>query len=62
MKYYDCNRIFVKQLLGAYSVSKTCLLGLTKAAAKSLAKDNITVNCVAPGIVRTKFAAAVSYR
>lgn len=47
-------------LLGAYSVSKTALFGLTKAAAIDLVKDNIRVNCVAPGIIETKFSAAVS--
>lgn len=47
--------------LGAYSVSKTALFGLTKAAALDLAKDNIRVNCVAPGIIETKFAASVSF-
>lgn len=47
-------------LLGAYSVSKTALFGLTKAAALDLAKDNIRVNCVAPGVVETKFSSAVS--
>ncbi|XP_073997190.1 dehydrogenase/reductase 4 [Rhodnius prolixus] len=44
-------------LLGAYSVSKTALLGLTKAAASDLAPHNIRVNCVAPGIIQTKFSA-----
>lgn len=47
-------------LLGAYSVSKTALLGLTKAAALQLAPDGITVNCVAPGIIRTKFSSALT--
>lgn len=47
-------------MLGAYSVSKTALLGLTKAAAQQCAGDNITVNCVAPGIIKTKFSSAVS--
>lgn len=46
-------------LLGAYSVSKTALLGLTKAAALDLACDNIRVNCVAPGIVQTRFSSAL---
>lgn len=46
-------------LLGAYSVSKTALFGLTKAASQDLAPENIRVNCIAPGIVRTKFAAAL---
>ncbi|KAI5701060.1 hypothetical protein M8J75_005725 [Diaphorina citri] len=46
-------------LLGAYSVSKTALLGLTKAVAQDLASENIRVNCLAPGITKTKFAAAL---
>ncbi|KAJ8944964.1 hypothetical protein NQ317_010585 [Molorchus minor] len=41
-------------LLGAYSVSKAALFGLTKAAAIQLAPDNITVNAVAPGISKNK--------
>jgi len=47
-------------LLGPYSVSKTALLGLTKALAVETAPDNIRVNCVAPGIVKTKFASALT--
>lgn len=47
-------------LLGAYSVSKTALLGLTKAAAVELAPYNITVNCIAPGIIKTKFSKALT--
>ncbi|XP_044737142.1 dehydrogenase/reductase SDR family member 4-like isoform X2 [Chrysoperla carnea] len=46
--------------IGAYSVSKTALIGLTKAAAKSLVTENIRVNCLAPGIVKTKFSTDVS--
>uniref|UniRef100_A0A336LXI2 CSON003504 protein n=1 Tax=Culicoides sonorensis TaxID=179676 RepID=A0A336LXI2_CULSO len=46
-------------LLGAYSVSKTALFGLTKAASQDLAQENIRVNCVAPGIVKTKFSSAL---
>lgn len=42
--------------VGAYSVTKTALCGLTKAAAQDLAVDNIRVNCVAPGIIETKFS------
>lgn len=47
-------------LLGAYSVSKTALFGLTKAASLECVKDNIRVNCVAPGVIETKFSSAVS--
>jgi NAD(P)-dependent dehydrogenase (short-subunit alcohol dehydrogenase family) len=41
------------QLALAYSVSKAAMIHLTKALAKELGPDNITVNCVCPGIVRT---------
>lgn len=37
----------------AYSVSKAAMVQLTRTLAKELGKDNITVNCVCPGIVRT---------
>ncbi|KAH8270362.1 hypothetical protein KR018_008717 [Drosophila ironensis] len=47
------------QLLGAYSVSKTALIGLTKAAAKDLAPEGIRVNCLAPGVIKTKFSRAL---
>jgi len=45
--------------LGAYSVSKTALLGLTKALSVECAPMNIRVNCVAPGIIKTNFSAAL---
>lgn len=47
-------------MLGAYCVSKTALLGLTKSAALQCATENIRVNCVAPGAIETKFANFVS--
>ena len=37
----------------AYSVSKAALVHLTRTVAKELGKDNITVNCICPGIVRS---------
>lgn len=37
----------------AYSVSKAAMVHLTRTVAKELGKDNITVNCVCPGIVRS---------
>ncbi|XP_068618301.1 dehydrogenase/reductase SDR family member 4 [Battus philenor] len=46
--------------LGPYSISKTSLLGLTKAIAYEVVHDNIRVNCVAPGIVATKFSSAIT--
>lgn len=45
--------------LGPYSVSKTALLGLTRALAPELAHSNIRVNCVAPGIIKTRFSSAL---
>uniref|UniRef100_A0A3B3HF21 Dehydrogenase/reductase (SDR family) member 4 n=1 Tax=Oryzias latipes TaxID=8090 RepID=A0A3B3HF21_ORYLA len=47
------------QALGPYSVSKTALLGLTRALAPELAHSNIRVNCVAPGIIKTRFSSAL---
>ncbi|KFM80662.1 Dehydrogenase/reductase SDR family member 4, partial [Stegodyphus mimosarum] len=44
------------EVIGAYSVSKTTLLGLTKAAAAQCVSQNIRVNCVCPGIIETKFS------
>ncbi|PXF46232.1 Dehydrogenase/reductase SDR family member 4 [Gracilariopsis chorda] len=42
--------------LGAYSVTKTALLGLVKALALELAPNDIRVNAVAPGLIRTNFS------
>lgn len=39
----------------AYSTVKGAVLELTRALARDLAEDNIRVNCVAPGIIRTHF-------
>jgi dehydrogenase/reductase SDR family member 4 len=47
------------KMLGAYSVSKTALLGLTRALAIELADDNIRVNAIAPGVIKTRFSSAL---
>jgi dehydrogenase/reductase SDR family protein 4 len=45
--------------LGAYSVSKSGLLGLMRTLAKEQGPDGIRVNALAPGLVETRFAAAL---
>ncbi|XP_062500872.1 dehydrogenase/reductase SDR family member 4-like [Corticium candelabrum] len=47
------------ELLGAYSVSKTALFALTKAVSRECGPKKIRVNCIAPGIIRTKFSEAL---
>jgi len=44
---------------GAYSISKTALLGLTKSLSKELAPKQIRVNCIAPGVIKTRFSEAL---
>jgi len=46
-------------LLGIYGVSKTALLGLTKALVPELRDRNIRVNCIAPGLIKTQFSSAL---
>ncbi|XP_019518554.1 PREDICTED: dehydrogenase/reductase SDR family member 2, mitochondrial-like [Hipposideros armiger] len=42
--------------LGAYNVSKTALLGLTRTLALELAPKGIRVNCLVPGLIETDFS------
>ncbi len=46
-------------MMGVYSVSKAAVLMLTRVLAAELAPDNIQVNAIAPGFVKTKFSAAL---
>ena len=43
-------------MMGVYSVSKAAVLMLTKVLAAELAQDNIQVNAIAPGFVKTSFS------
>jgi NAD(P)-dependent dehydrogenase (short-subunit alcohol dehydrogenase family) len=45
--------------LGAYSASKAGLLGLMRSLAKELGPSGIRANALAPGLVETRFAAAL---
>jgi NAD(P)-dependent dehydrogenase (short-subunit alcohol dehydrogenase family) len=44
--------------IGAYSISKAAIIMLTRQLALELAKYNIRVNALAPGVVKTDFNAA----
>ena len=45
--------------LGIYSVSKAALLMLTQNQAKEWGPDNIRVNAICPGLIKTKFSSAI---
>ena len=46
-------------MMGVYSTSKAAVIMLTKALAAELGPENIQVNALAPGFIRTKFSAAL---
>lgn len=46
-------------MLGIYSVSKAALISLTRVLAKEWGGANVRVNAICPGLVRTKFSAAL---
>lgn len=39
-----------------YSITKTTLIGMMKVLSKGLFSDNIRVNCIAPGLIKTGFS------
>lgn len=45
--------------MGVYSVSKAAVLALTKQLAQELGADNIRVNAIAPGVIKTRFSSAL---
>jgi NAD(P)-dependent dehydrogenase (short-subunit alcohol dehydrogenase family) len=45
--------------LGVYSVTKAAVLMLTRVLATELAVDNIQVNTLAPGLIKTRFSEAL---
>ena len=45
--------------LGIYSVSKAALIMLAKSQAKEWGRDGIRVNVICPGLIQTKFSAAL---
>ena len=44
---------------GIYSITKAGIISLTKTLALELGSDNIQVNALAPGLIKTKFARAI---
>jgi NAD(P)-dependent dehydrogenase (short-subunit alcohol dehydrogenase family) len=46
-------------MMGVYSVSKAAVIMLTQVLAAELAQENIQVNCIAPGFVKTSFSRAL---
>ncbi len=47
------------RLQGIYSLTKAALINLTQTLAMELGVDNIQVNAIAPGLVKTKFARVI---
>jgi Dehydrogenases with different specificities (related to short-chain alcohol dehydrogenases) len=45
--------------LGIYSMSKAALISLSKVMAKEWGEDNIRVNVICPGLIKTKFSEAL---
>ncbi|HET7465894.1 MAG TPA: SDR family oxidoreductase [Candidatus Dormibacteraeota bacterium] len=45
--------------LGVYGISKAGVVMLTEVCAKEWARDNIRVNCIAPGIIKTQLAGSI---
>jgi NAD(P)-dependent dehydrogenase (short-subunit alcohol dehydrogenase family) len=51
--------IIVSSIGGAYAISKAADMQLARNLAQELSPDNIRVNCIAPGLVKTDFARAL---
>ena len=46
-------------LIGHYAITKTMLVAMTKILARELMDDEIRVNCVCPGLIKTNFSSAL---
>lgn len=47
------------QWIGAYNISKAADMQLARNLAVEYGRDNVRVNCIAPGLIRTEFARAL---
>ena len=45
--------------IGIYSVSKAAIINLTQAMAQDWGEDNIRINAICPGLIKTKFSEAL---
>ena len=45
--------------IGIYSVSKAAIINLTRAMAQDWGSDNIRVNAICPGLIKTRFSEAL---
>ena len=48
-----------ESVIGFYGITKTMVLVMNKLLAKELQADGIRVNCIAPGVIKTKFSEAL---
>ena len=46
-------------IIGHYAITKTMLVAMTKILGRDLMKDDVRVNCVCPGLIKTKFSEAL---
>ncbi|MET0595929.1 MAG: glucose 1-dehydrogenase [Polyangiaceae bacterium] len=53
------NGLEAAPLQGVYGMTKAAVISMTKTMAYELASSNIRVNCIAPGLVDTRFASAI---
>jgi NAD(P)-dependent dehydrogenase (short-subunit alcohol dehydrogenase family) len=53
------NGLHPGRMQGIYSMTKAAIINLTQTLAMELASDNIQVNAIAPGLVKTRFARAI---
>lgn len=48
-----CDMCHANSIIAAYCASKSAVIGMTRADAIDYSEDNIRVNCVCPGLIRT---------
>ncbi|XP_046641179.1 dehydrogenase/reductase SDR family member 4-like [Daphnia pulicaria] len=51
---------YAMEFMGAYGLSKTAVLGLTKLMAMELGPRGIRVNCICPGLIETRFGDVIT--